>query len=541
MNTPDDSTHASSDPGTARVELYDTTLRDGTQAENINFSVLDKLRIAERLDEFGVDYIEGGFPGSNPKDVEFFAEAARREWQHAKITAFGATCRPGIDPAEDAQVKLLIDSQAPVVTIVGKSWDIHVTEVLKTDLPENLRMIEETCRYLKSLGLEVIYDAEHAFDGHKANPDYAMQTFAAAAKGGADRIVLCDTNGGAMPWEVEELTAKVVAAFDTPIGIHTHDDSGVGVANALASIRAGATQVQGTINGYGERTGNCNLTTVIPNLQLKMRLTQVSDLRDLRDLSLFVDDLANLPHNIRAPYVGDASFAHKGGQHVNAVQKLARSYEHIDPAAVGNRTHILLGDVSGQSSVLHKARELGYDLKKGSAEARKILDEVKRLEHEGYEFEAAQASFDLLVRRTLNLHEPLFKLENYHCDFRRNGEGTYRSCEAAVKLWLDEELKHEVAEALGPVEALDIALRKALRAKYPAIEKIALEDYKVRIIDGQHGTAARTRVLIVSSDGHEFWGTVGCSYNIIQASWVALVDSFEYALLSHKPAAALQA
>jgi 2-isopropylmalate synthase len=529
-----------SDNRPARVELYDTTLRDGTQAENINFSVLDKLRIAERLDAFGIDYIEGGFPGSNPKDVEFFAKAREHEWKHAKIAAFGATRRPGAHTPEDAQVKLLLDAGTPVVTVVGKSWDIHVTGVLNTTLEENLKMIEDTCRALKEQGREVIYDAEHLFDGYKANADYTLRTLEAAARGGADRVVLCDTNGGCMVDEVKAVTSLVAHKFDVPVGIHTHDDSGVGVANALVAVQAGATQVQGTINGYGERTGNCNLTTVIPNLQLKMDRPVVANLKELRELSLFVDDLANLSHNIRAPFVGEASFAHKGGQHVNAMQKLARSYEHIDPAEVGNRTSFLVSDVSGQSTVLMKTRELGYELEKGSREARLILERVKHLEHEGYEFEAAQASFELLVRRQLGLHTPLFDLESYHCDFRRGGEagnnghgrgtGGYRSCEGVVKILVDGEQRHEVAEGNGPVEALDKALRKALRAKYPDITRVSLEDYKVRIIDGQHGTSARTRVLIVSTDGKEFWGTVGCSFNIIQASWVALVDSFEYAL-----------
>lgn len=520
--------------GQKPVSLYDTTLRDGTQAEGISFSVLDKLRVAERLDAFGIDYIEGGWPGSNPKDVEFFEHARRRQWNHAKIAAFGSTRRGGLSAAEDKQVQLLLDAQTPVVTLVGKSWQLHVHEVLKVTPEENLAMIRETCAFLNQNGREVIYDAEHFFDGYKDNAEYALSTLVAAANGGATMVVLCDTNGGALPEEVTEITRVVKERVPCAVGIHTHDDSGLGVANALAAIRAGATQVQGTINGYGERTGNCNLVTVIPNLQIKMGMNVVPRLEQLRDLSMFVDDLANVPHNIRAPYVGHASFSHKGGLHVNAVQKLARTYEHIDPSLVGNSQTILISELSGQSTVLLRAEKLGYKLVKGSDEVQQILQRVKEREHEGYEYEAAEASFDLLIRRILfKDYGGLFRLKHYHCDFRRTGDGG-RTCEAVVSLSVGDEDKLEVAEALGPVEALDRALRRALRSRYPQIDDITLEDYKVRIIDGKDGTAARTRVLILSTDGRAEWGTVGCSYNIIQASWLALVDSYEYALLDRQ-------
>jgi 2-isopropylmalate synthase len=513
-----------------KIFLYDTTLRDGTQGEGISFSVLDKLRVAERLDEFGMDYIEGGWPGSNPKDVAFFEEARKREWRHAKIAAFGSTRRGGVAVAEDAQVRVLLEAGTPVVTLVGKSWLLHVHEVLKVSPEENLAMIADTVRFFKERGREVLFDAEHFFDGYKDSPKYAVQCLRAAAEAGVDAVVLCDTNGGTMPEQVGEITADVVAKAGAPVGIHTHDDCGLGVANALAAVRAGACQVQGTVNGYGERVGNCNITTAIANLQLKYGYAGVPDVSRLRDVSLFVDELANCPHNNRAPYVGASAFAHKGGIHVNAVQKLARSYEHIEPGQVGNRQHILVSELSGHSNVLVKARELGFDLDKSSPELGKILAEVKRLENAGYEFEAADASFDLLIRRMLGQYAPLFALKEYHTTFRRSETAVCNTCEATVKLSVDGRDEYTVAEGDGPVNALDAALRKALAPFYPKIESIRLEDYKVRIIGTHQGTAARTRVLIVTSDGHETWGTVGVSDNIIEASWLALVDSFEYRL-----------
>jgi 2-isopropylmalate synthase len=510
------------------VTIYDTTLRDGTQGTGISFSVADKLRIAEKLDAFGIHYIEGGWPGSNPKDIAFFEEAAKRPWKNARIAAFGSTRRANLPVDQDPQIKLLLEAATPTITIFGKSWRLQVTEVLGVSAEENLAMIGETVRFLKAQGREVIYDAEHFFDGSKDDWDYALATLRVAHEGGADLLVLCDTNGGSMPEEVGKATREVIAAFGEPVGIHTHNDCGVGVANALAAVREGAIQVQGTINGYGERVGNCNLTSVMPNLQLKMNCGVVPDMTQLRELSLFVDEVANQPHDIRAPYVGVTAFTHKGGMHVNAVQKLARTYEHVRPAEVGNQQTIVISELSGQSNVLMKAEKLGFAFKKGAPEVAKILTEVKRLESDGYEFEAAEGSFELLIRRLLGQHEPLFNLHEYHCSFRRSGGGVWNKCEATVKLSVGATREYTVEEGDGPVNALDAALRKALRGFYPQIDAITLDDYKVRIINGQLGTGARTRVLINSTDGHRSWGTVGVSDNIIEASWLALVDSIEF-------------
>jgi 2-isopropylmalate synthase len=511
-----------------QVSIYDTTLRDGTQGTGISFSVLDKIRVAERLDAFGVHYIEGGWPGSNPKDAAFFAEAAQRTWKHAKVTAFGMTRRGKLKVEEDAQVQLLLEAKTPAVTIVGKTWPLHVLEVFQVSLEENLAMIRDTVSYLKSHGREVLYDAEHFFDSFREDPEYSLATIRAAQEAGADLVVLCDTNGGSLPEFVEEVTRKAIEALGRSVGIHTHNDSGLGVANALAAVKAGACQVQGTINGYGERVGNCDLTTVMPNLQIKLGIPLGLDLTRLKELSGFVDELANVPHNIRAPYVGTAAFTHKGGLHVHAVQKLARTYEHLDPALVGNERVISISDMSGQSNVLARAEALGFELQKGSPVVNAILAEVKRLESEGYEFEAAEASFELLIRQFLGRREPLFELEEYHCSFRRAGKVQWNKTEATVRIRVGGRLEYTVEEGDGPVNALDAALRKALRPFYPKIDGIRLEDYKVRIINGQAGTAARTRVLITSTDGHSTWGTVGVSDNIIEASWLALVDGLEY-------------
>lgn len=510
------------------VTLYDTTLRDGTQGTGISFSVLDKIRVAERLDAFGVDYIEGGWPGSNPKDAAFFEEAAKRTWGHAKISAFGMTRRGRVKVEEDAQVRMLLDAKTPVVTIVGKTWPLHVTEVFQVTLEENLAMIADTVRFLKAHDREVIYDAEHFFDSFREDEAYSLATIRAAKDAGADLVVLCDTNGGSLPDFVTKVTAAAIAHLGAPVGIHTHNDSGVGVANALAAVEAGACQVQGTINGYGERVGNCNLTTVIPTLQLKLGIPVVPDLAQLHDVSAFVDELANVPHDIRAPYVGAAAFTHKGGLHVHAVQKLARTYEHVDPTLVGNRQTIVVSDMSGQTNVLMKARELGFALEKGSAQVSAILREIKEAEAAGYEYEAAEGSFELLLRKALGKYEPLFDLKEYHCHYRFSGREGSDPCEATVKLSVRGVAEYTVAEGDGPVNALDAALRKALRPFYSWIDEVRLADYKVRIIDGGRGTAARTRVLIESSNGQKTWGTVGVSDNIIEASWRALADSFEY-------------
>jgi len=516
------------------VTIYDTTLRDGTQGTGISFSILDKIRVAQRLDAFGVDFIEGGWPGSNPRDAAFFAEAAKLTWKNARIAAFGSTRRGGIAVEADAQVRVLLEAHTPVVTIVGKTWLLHVIEVLGVTADENLAMISDTVAFLKKKGREVFYDAEHFFDSYKDNAEYSLKTLHAARAAGADVLVLCDTNGGSLPEEISRITTEVIQDLKCPVGIHTHNDCGLGVANALAAIRAGASQIQGTINGYGERVGNCNLTTAIPTLQAKMGLPCVPDLTQLREVSRFVDELANVPQDIRAPYVGAAAFTHKGGLHVHAVQKISRSYEHMDPTLVGNSQTILVSDMAGQSNILAKAAELGFSFQKGAPEVASILKKVKESEALGYEFEAADASFDLLIRRTLGETKPLFDLKEYHCSFRQSGNHDLTTCEATVKLQVAGVAEYTVDEGDGPVNALDAALRKALKPFYGWIDSVRLTDYKVRIIDGTRGTAARTRVLIVSTDGRNTWGTVGVSDNIIEASWLALVDSYEFHSLRNR-------
>jgi 2-isopropylmalate synthase len=510
------------------VTLYDTTLRDGTQGEGISFSLLDKIRIAEKLGAFGMDYIEGGWPGSNPKDLAFFAEARKHDLGKAKLAAFGSTRRAGIKVADDPQIAQLLEAETPVVTIFGKSWKLQVEKVLAVPQEENLAMIRESVGYLKSRGREVFYDAEHFFDGYKDDAEFALKTLAAAAEGGADALVLCDTNGGTMPDEIAAITAVVNARFPGKVGIHTHNDCGMGAANALAAVRAGAVQIQGTMNGYGERTGNCNLTTVIPCLQLKMGLPVVPDLTRLRETSLFVDELANCNPDIRAPFVGSTAFAHKGGMHVNAVAKTAAAYEHIEPSSVGNRQNILVSELSGRSNILLKAEELGLKLSKDDPAVLRVLERIKALESQGFEFEAADASLELLIRKELGVHQPLFELSGYHCSFRRDAAGSSTTCEATVSVKDGGRLLEVTAEGDGPVNALDAALRKALQNLHPWISSIALSDYKVRIVDGGRGTAARTRVHILSGEGSETWGTVGVSDNIIEASWMALVDSLEF-------------
>ena len=510
------------------VSLYDTTLRDGTQGEGISFSLLDKVRIAEKLGAFGMDYIEGGWPGSNPKDLAFFIEAKKHDLGGAKLAAFGSTRRAGVRVEDDPQIEQLLLAGTPVVTIFGKSWKLQVEKVLGVPHAENLAMIRESVAYLKARGREVFYDAEHFFDGYKDDEGFTMATLAAAFEGGADMLVLCDTNGGTMPDEIARMTLAVEARFPGKVGIHTHNDCGMGAANALAAVRVGAVQIQGTMNGYGERTGNCNLTTVIPCLQLKMGLPVVKDLTKLREVSHFVDELANCQPDPRAPFVGSTAFAHKGGMHVNAVAKTASAYEHIEPSSVGNRQNILVSELSGRSNILMKAAELGLALSKDNPAVLRVLERIKAMESEGFEFEAADASLDLLIRRELGRHTPLFALKGYHCSFRRDAAGSSTSCEATVSLRDGDRELEMTAEGDGPVNALDAALRKALLQLHPWIAGVSLSDYKVRIVDGGRGTAARTRVHILSSEGSESWGTVGVSDNIIEASWMALVDSLEY-------------
>jgi 2-isopropylmalate synthase len=514
------------------VKIYDTTLRDGTQGEGISFSVTDKLLITEKLDQFGVDYIEGGFPGSNPRDITYFQEARKLKLKHARLAAFGSTRRAGVKASEDAQLKTLLDSGMPVMTIVGKTWTLHVTEILRTTLEENLAMIEDSARYLTAQGREVIYDAEHFFDGYKADPDYALRTLAAAIKGGVTNLSLCDTNGGTLVDDFKGVVARVVKEFGgDKVGVHCHNDSGLGVALSLAGIGAGATLVQGTANGYGERTGNANLFSVLPSLFLKMGRTApcAANLGQLRELALYFDELANLKPDTKAPYIGASAFAHKGGLHANAAQKVKSSYEHIDPSLVGNRTRVLVSDMAGRSSIAMKAKELGFDLDEKDPAMKTLIDELKDLEFRGYEFEAADASLKLLIARALGRSKVFFEVEGYRVIVeRRAGELV---AEATVKLKIGGQSIHTVAECTGPVGALDKALRLALETVYPQLRQIQLRDYKVRILDSRAGANARTRVFIESGDGAAIWGTVGVSDNVIDASWEALTDAVNYKLL----------
>jgi 2-isopropylmalate synthase len=513
------------------IDIYDTTLRDGTQGHGIAFSVADKLRIAQRLDIFGVDYIEGGWPGSNPRDVEFFAQAKHRTFANARLAAFGSTRRKGVRIEDDDQVRLLIDATTPVVTIFGKTSLLHVRDVLQTTPHENLAMIADTVRFLKTNGRFVVYDAEHCFDGFTEDREYALATLSAAEAAGADVVTLCDTNGGSLPVDIANVTRTVRERIGVRIGIHTHDDIGVGVANALAAVEAGATHVQGTINGYGERTGNCNLTSVIPILHFKMNrpCAPAESLKTLTDLSQFVDETANQRPNPRMPWVGTAAFSHKGGAHVNAIHKVRSSYEHIDPATVGNARHVLVSDLSGRSNIVLKGRELGFDLSAQTPQVTSLLEHIKDLEHRGYEFEAADGSLTLLIRRALNADERPFAVDGYHVSLRSDGKASV--CEATLKVRVGGSTAHTVADGDGPVNALDAALRTALVRFYPSLESVRLVDYKVRIVDSTSGTAATTRVLIESTDGATEWGTVGVHENIVEASVQALVDSFEFALI----------
>jgi 2-isopropylmalate synthase len=514
------------------VKIYDTTLRDGTQGEGISFSVTDKLLIAQKLDQFGVDYIEGGFPGSNPRDISFFAEAKKLKLTHAKLAAFGSTRRAGVKPEDDVQLRTLLESEMPVLTIVGKTWLLHVTEILRTTAEENLAMIEDSVRYLVSQGREVIYDAEHFFDGYLDNPEYALRTLDAASRGGASNLSLCETNGGKLVPEVTRIVGAVVARFGgNRVGVHCHNDSGLGVAVTLAGIDAGATLVQGTMNGYGERVGNANLVTVLPNLLLKMGRTAhcAPHLAEIRDLSLFFDELANLRPDPKAPFVGHSAFAHKGGLHANAAQKVARSYEHIDPALVGNRTRVLVSDMAGRSSLALKAKEMGLELDEKRPEMKGLIEELKEREFRGYEYEAADASFKLLVAKSLGQKKTFFEVENYRVIIERHDNQLW--AEATVKLRVNDRLVHTVAEESGPIGALDKALRLALEESYPKLREMSLRDYKVRILESNQGAGSRTRVLIESGDGTRIWGTVGVSDNIIDASWEALRESVEFKLM----------
>jgi 2-isopropylmalate synthase len=532
-----------------RIQIYDTTLRDGSQGEGVNFSLQDKLLITRRLDELGVDFIEGGYPLSNPKDFEYFQEIRKLPLRHAKIAAFGMTRRKGVSAADDTCMKALLESQAPVITIVGKTWDLHVTDVLNTSLEENLRMIGESIGYCKSAtpspcplprggegkgeGREVFYDAEHFFDGFRHNSEYALQTLRAAEEAGASVIILCDTNGGTLPDDIASAVAKVRRELKSPIGIHCHNDCDVAVANTLAAVAQGATQVQGTINGIGERCGNVDLVSVIANLALKRgyEVLRAGSLARLTEVSRYVYETANMNFRSTQPFVGTSAFAHKGGMHAHGIARNTASYEHIEPAAVGNERRILISELSGQSTILAKTSD--SDIIQDKALMTKILSRVQELEHEGYEFEAAEASFDLLVKKTVGAYQPKFERLAYRVNIETEGRDQPRT-EATVKVKVGDQVMHTVSEGDGPVNALDGALRKALQPVYPNLAEMSLVDYKVRVVNARAGTAARVRVVIESRDGDDVWGTVGVSENIIEASWLALIDSFEYKLFKDK-------
>ena len=539
-----------------KIQLFDTTLRDGAQAEGVSFSCDDKLRIAQRLDEFGVDYIEGGWPGSNPKDMEFFERASRElNLQRARLTAFGSTCRRDIKPEADAQVQLLLQANTPVISLFGKSWDLHVRDVLQTTQEENLRMIRDSIAYLTARGKEVIYDAEHFFDGFKGNAAYALATLREAIAGGASSIVLCDTNGGSLAWEISDIVGAVhsnlFAGDGRPtmnggngkagqlsgiggvtLGIHAHNDSDSAVANSLAAVRSGCTHVQGTVNGYGERCGNANLVSIIANLQLKLGYSLVSpqQLSSLTDLSHYVNELANLRPDMHQPFVGQSAFAHKGGTHVNAVLKNVDSYQHIEPEEIGNQTRVLVSELSGKDNITIKADEFGVEGLSREKE-RAVLQQINELENNGFAFESAEASVDLMLRRSQPDYRPRFSLIDYTVGVA-NRAGRVLSSQATVKVEVGDRIYHEVAEGNGPVDALMLALRKAIQSHFPQLDRLHLLDYKVRILDGDQGTGASVRVLITSTDGVRNWTTVGASTNIIDASWTAMSDAVDYFLVT---------
>ncbi len=514
-----------------KITIYDTTLRDGSQGEGISFSVQDKLLILKKLDETGFHFIEGGWPGANPKDSEFFAAAAKVRLKHAQLAAFGSTMKAHAKASEDDNLRGLLAAGTPAITIFGKSWDLHVREVFKVELEENLRMISESVKYLRSKGKEVIYDAEHFFDGYAANPEYALRSVRAARDSGASVLVLCDTNGGSMPSTVARVVAEVRAKLgEHPLGIHTHNDTAMGVANAVAAVQAGAVHVQGTVNGIGERCGNCDLIPVIANLQLKLGFDCLSGqkVRELTELSRFVGEVCNIVPAKNQPYVGQSAFAHKGGVHIDAVKKNPVTYEHVDPALVGNHRKHLVSEMGGRTNITLKAQEFGVELKKDAPETKRILQEVQRLENEGYQFEGADASLELLMRREIGKRKEYFKAT---AEIKNERIGD-KNPDATATVWLTVDGVKKKAEATGdgPVDALGLALREALAASYPKVRDVKLDDYKVRIVNSKAGIAAKVRVVIEFHDDSRVWSTVGVSTNIIEASWKALLDAYEYKL-----------
>ncbi len=516
---------------TRQITLYDTTLRDGTQGEQVNLSAEDKLRIAQKLAEFGIQYVEGGWPGSNPKDARFFEMARKLNLHDSRLTAFGSTRRAQSKAEDDPNIQALLKTEVEAVAIFGKSWDFHASEILGVSLDENLDLIGDTVAYLKNRDREVIYDAEHFFDGFKHDPEFALRTVKAAVHGGADMIVLCDTNGGTLPHEIKDIMAGVMEHIPTPVGIHAHNDCGLALANSLVAVESGATMVQGTVNGYGERCGNVDLTSVIGNLQLKMGCQCIPSekLKQLTELSRYVSEVANVPPLNQRPFVGKSAFAHKGGVHVSAIQKSRAAYEHMEPEWVGNRRRVLVSDLSGKSNIDYKARELGIKIGGNGYDSKKIVDEIKHMENQGYQFEAAEGSLELLIKKVTGQFEEPFKLESLRIVTEKDKVGP-SSCQATIKISVGEEQEITAAEGDGPVNAMDNALRKALNKFYPEIREMGLVDFKVRVIDGSDGTAAKVRVQIDSRDSREIWSTIGVSENIIEASWQALVDSLQYKL-----------
>ena len=514
------------------IVVLDSTLRDGAQAQGISYTVEDKLKIVKRLDSLGVSYIEAGNPGSNPKDLEFFERVKKIKFNHAKLIAFGSTRRVGIRVEDDANVKSLLLAGTDAVVLFGKAWDFQVTDILKTTLDENLRMITDTVRYFKELGKEVVYDAEHFFDGYESDSAYAVETLKAAADAGADSLCLCDTKGGTLPGDIFNITEKMVAMFDIPIGIHCHNDTGMAVAGSIMAVQAGATQVQGTINGFGERCGNANLCTIIPTLQLKMgyNCIPMENMCEMTPVARAISEIANMIHDERSPYVGKAAFAHKAGMHADAVAKNTSAYEMFDPECVGNERTFLMSEVAGRSAVLSMAKKVEPALTKDSPQARLIIEKLKEMEHAGYQYEGAESSFELIVRKVLGKYQPSFELKDFKVIVNEPVKANERNSSAMIKVKVGDQEEITAAEGEGPVNALDNAVRKALSVFYPSIQEMKLTDYKVRVLDSASATAAKVRVLIESTDGDEVWTTIGVSTDIIEASWKALVDSIEYKL-----------